>query len=231
MPRELSPAAGDPRRLVLWRHGRTEWNKLGIAQGHANVPLDDVGVAQAKRAAPFLATYDPLFVWSSDLARARQTAEQLAALTDCDVVVDARLREFGVGVRQGLTFAEFREQFPGLFLDPAVAVNEQRPQRRVPGAEDADDVRKRMVEALTAAADALAAGQTGVLVGHGASLRTGLLAFFGVPHELREMLAGMANCAWAVLEQHGERGWQIIDYNAQTLPEPLELANDLDSPE
>ena len=230
IPRELFPATGDPRRLVLWRHGRTEWNRMGIAQGHAGVPLDDVGIAQARRAAPFLATYEPVLVWSSDLARAQQTAEYLAVLTGCDVVCDARLREFGVGVRQGLTFEEFRAQFPDLFLDPTVATNEQRPHRRVPGSEDADDVRKRMVEVLTAATDALAPGQTGVLVGHGASLRTGLLAFFGVPHELREMLAGMANCAWAVLEQHGERGWQIIDYNAQTLPEPLELADDLDSP-
>jgi probable phosphoglycerate mutase len=87
-----------------------------------------------------------------------------------------------------------------------------------------------MVSVLTEATDTLGVGETGVLVGHGASLRTGLVAFFGVPEQLREMLAGMANCAWAVLEQHHNRGWQIIDYNAQTLPEPLELADDLDSP-
>lgn len=194
------------------------------------MPLDDAGIAQAKRAAPFLASYEPVFVWSSDLTRARETAEHLAALTGCDVVVDARLREFGVGVREGLTFDEFRVRFPDLFLDPTVAGNEQRPHRHVPGSESAEEVRRRMVEVLAAATDALSAGETGVLVGHGASLRTGLLAFFGVPHELREMLAGMANCAWAVLEQHGERGWQIIDYNAQTLPEPLELADDLNNP-
>ena len=58
------------------------------------------------------------------------------------------------------------------------------------------------------------------------SLRTGLLAFLGVPGSHGEMLAGMANCAWAVLELRGGRGWQIIDYNARTLPEPVEIADD-----
>ncbi len=230
MPREMLPSDVLPRRLVLWRHGRTEWNRLGIAQGHANVPLDDVGVAQAERASPFLASYEPVFLWSSDLARARETAEQLAALTGQAVVLDARLREFGVGVRQGLTFEQFRAAYPELFLDARVAANEQRAAWQVPGAEDPEQVRDRMVEVLTEATKSLQPGQTGILVGHGASLRAGLLAFFQAPAHLREMLAGMANCAWAVLEQHQKRGWQIIDYNAQTLPPPLELADDLGSP-
>lgn len=226
----MVPASRRPRRLVLWRHGRTEWNRLGIAQGHANVPLDEVGVAQAERAAPFLASYEPAFIWSSDLTRACQTADRLAALTGQQVVLDERLREFGVGARQGMTFEQFQKAFPDLFLDTRHAANEQVPARRVPGAEDAAEVRERMVAVLTAAANTVDEGETGVLVGHGASLRTGLLAFFGAPPELREMLAGMSNCAWTVLEQHHARGWQIIDYNAQTLPEPLELADDLGSP-
>ena len=50
-----------------------------------------------------------------------------------------------------------------------------------------------------------------------------MLAFFGVPLALREMLAGMSNCAWTVLEQHHAYGWQIVDYNARTLPEPVSL--------
>lgn len=230
IPHEMLPPSRWPRRLVLWRHGRTEWNRLGIAQGHANVPLDEVGVAQAQRAAPFLASYEPAFIWSSDLARAWQTAEHLAALTRQQVMLDSRLREFGVGVRQGMTFEQFQAAFPELFVDAPDGADGQVVVRRVPGAEDPVEVRQRMLAVLTAAAEALQEGETGVLVGHGASLRTGLLAFFGVPHELREMIAGMSNCAWAVLEQHHHRGWQIIDYNAQTLPEPLELADDLASP-
>ncbi len=105
-------------------------------------------------------------------------------------------------------------------------VDEGVEEVHIPGAETLVDVRDRMLAVLTEAAELLQPGETGILVGHGASLRTGLLAFFGVPLELREMLAGMSNCAWTVLEQHHTYGWQIVDYNAQTLPEPVDLADD-----
>jgi len=209
------------RRLVLWRHGRTEWNRVNRAQGHANVSLDEVGVAQAERAAPMLATYEPASVWSSDLARARETAERLVTLTGQELVLDKRLREYDVGARQGLTFPEFRAAFPDLY-DGYMAGHDVR----IPGAETTSEVCERMVAAMRDAADALREGETGVLVGHGASLRAGLLAFFAAPVELSEMLAGMSNCAWAVLQDRHGRGWQIIDYNAKTLPELQQLADD-----
>ncbi len=218
----LSGPAEQPRRIVLWRHGRTEWNLLGKAQGHANVSLDELGIAQAERAAPFLASYEPAFVWSSDLARARETGERLVALTGQELVLDKRLREYDVGARQGLTRAEFQEAFPEEFARYWSGKEEVK----IPGAETIEEVRTRMLEVLQAAAALVEPGQTAVLVGHGASLRTGVLAFFGVPLELSEMLAGMSNCAWTVLEQHHDYGWQIVDYNAQTLPEPVELADD-----
>jgi probable phosphoglycerate mutase len=147
-----------------------------------------------------------------------------------EAALDKRLRELDVGARQGMTWEQFRIAFPDFFPDPFGTAADRSVGSRVPGAESAEEVSRRMVAVLSDAATALRPGETGVLVGHGASLRTGLLAFFDVPQELSEMLAGMANCAWSVLEQHGERGWQIIDYNAQTLPQPLELADDLASP-
>ncbi|MEJ7629843.1 MAG: histidine phosphatase family protein [Nocardioidaceae bacterium] len=223
IPRDIwAPGRPGTRRLVLWRHGRTEWNAVGRAQGHANVSLDDVGRAQAVRAAPFLATYEPAFVWSSDLARARETAERLIALLPTvELVLDSRLREYDVGMRQGLTFPEFEERHPDIYQRFVSGAETQ-----VPGAETTPQVCARMVDVLSEATSAVGEGQTGVVVGHGASLRTGLLAFLGVPVDHGEILAGMANCAWAVLELRGGRGWQVIDYNAQTLPEPVVLADD-----
>jgi glucosyl-3-phosphoglycerate phosphatase len=194
---QLVPRTDRPRRLVLLRHGRTEWNRIGRAQGHADVSLDALGRAQAKNAAGHLATYEPVFLWSSDLARARETADELASATGLEVKYDARLREYDVGVRQGMTFGEFEAAYPEI-----VARFRAGEPATVPGAESNE---------------------------HGASLRTGLLAFFDAPPHLREMLAGMSNCAWTVLEQHRDRGWQIIDYNATTLPEPLELPDDMAS--
>ncbi len=210
------------RRLVLWRHGRTEWNRIGRAQGHADISLDEVGVAQARRAAEFLASYEPNFVWSSDLARARETAAELIAITGQDLVLDKRLREVDVGARQGLTFEEFREAMPELFRRFMAGEPEA-----VPGAESKAEVADRMLRVLRDAAAALDDGQTGILVGHGAALRMGTLSFFDLPASHSELLAGMSNCAWAVLDDRAGRGWQIVDYNAQTLPPPLELADDV----
>ncbi len=221
---QILPFSESPRRLVLLRHGRTEWNRVGRAQGHADVSLDEVGRAQAEVAAVHLSTYRPAFVRASDLARARETAEMLVAVTGQPIVFDPRLREYDVGVRQGLTFAEFEDAFPGVLARFRAG---ERPD--IPGAETDDEVRTRMVAALNDAVTALGEHETGIVVGHGASLRTGLLAFLGAPADMREMIAGMANCAWAVLEQHRDRGWQIVDYNAQTLPDPVELADDLGS--
>lgn len=203
----------DRRRLVLWRHGRTSWNVQDRAQGQADIPLDPVGRRQARRAAPALASFEPAFVWSSDLDRARSTARELAVLTGLEVRLDARLREYDVGIRQGTTFAEFRRSHPEVYERFFAEEN-----YRVPGAELPSEVDERMTAVLGDAAAALGEGRTGVLVGHGAALRSGLLAFFDAPPRMREMFAGMANCAWTVLEEHPQRGWQIVDYNARTLP-------------
>ncbi len=219
---KLLPRSAQPRRLVLVRHGQTEWNRIGRAQGHADVPLDDTGLAQAAAAAEHLASYQPAFIWSSDLARARQTAERIAELTGLGISFDKRLREYDVGLRQGLTFEEFAEQQPEVFAQWRAGELD-----RVPGSETDDEVEHRMTDVLDDAVAELGEFDTGILVGHAASLRTGILAFFGAPPELREMLAGMANCAWAVLEQHPHRDWQIMDYNARTLPDEIELADDL----
>jgi probable phosphoglycerate mutase len=213
------------RRLVLWRHGRTEWNLVGRAQGHANVPLDEVGLAQAQRAAELLATYEPVFVWSSDLMRARQTAETLTALTGHEVVLDQRLREYDVGVRQGMTNVEFREAYPDVFARYLSGED-----LNIPGQELLADVQARMLSVLEEATKAVGDGGAGVFVGHGAAGWTGILSGFGVIEDAAtpagrraEMLAGLANCAWAVLEEHPQYGWQIVDYNARNLPEPVSL--------
>ncbi|MGX5360171.1 histidine phosphatase family protein [Kocuria sp. KH4] len=200
------------RRLVLWRHGRTAWNVEKRAQGQADIPLDPVGRRQARRAAPVLAAFEPVFVWSSDLQRARHTAQELAALTGLEVRLDARLREYDVGIRQGTTFAEFRASHPDVYERFFT-----QEDYRVPGAELPSEVDARMTAVLGDAAAALGEGRTGVLVGHGAALRSGVPAFLGVPPELRDMFAGMANCAWTVLQEHPHRGWQVADYNARTL--------------
>ncbi len=68
------------RRIVVWRHGRTEWNARGLAQGQEDVALDDVGVRQAREAAARVAALSPARIMSSDLQRASTTATILSEL-------------------------------------------------------------------------------------------------------------------------------------------------------
>jgi probable phosphoglycerate mutase len=80
-------------RLVLWRHGQTQWNADGRFQGQSDIPLDAVGEQQAERAARLLAGLRPDGIVSSDLSRAMATAAPLARLTGLTVTTDKDLRE------------------------------------------------------------------------------------------------------------------------------------------
>jgi broad specificity phosphatase PhoE len=97
--------------LILVRHGETDWNAQNRWQGHSDTALNDAGRAQASRLAKGLDRADALY--SSDLARARETAEILAATSGLEVRLDERLRERGFGSWEGLTTEEIESSYPG----------------------------------------------------------------------------------------------------------------------
>jgi probable phosphoglycerate mutase len=216
---ELHPetAAGEQpgRRLVVLRHGRTAWNAEGRAQGHADVDLDDTGREQAAAAAPYLSSLGPAALWSSDLARARSTCAVLERATGLAATVDARLREFDVGLRQGLTIPEFAEGYP----EEHAAWLAGNASHAVAGAESSADVEARMVPALRSCLAALGAGETGVVVTHGASLKVGVVGLLGWPGEVAGSLRGVDNCAWVTLEELGFGGrLRLVGYNESVRP-------------
>jgi broad specificity phosphatase PhoE len=96
--------------LILVRHGETDWNAQQRWQGHSDTPLNDAGREQARRLAGDLEPVDALY--SSDLARARETAEIIAEVTGVEVRLDHRLRERGFGSWEGLTSDEIESSFP-----------------------------------------------------------------------------------------------------------------------
>jgi probable phosphoglycerate mutase len=191
------------RRVVLWRHGRTEWNVAGRVQGQTDTALDEVGVRQAAAAAARLASLRPVRILSSDLQRARHTAEELSRLTGVPVELDERLREMNFGEREGLTWKESWERFPDLMK----AMLEDR-----------------LSAAVTEALETLEDEQTLVVVAHGAVLRVGVCTFLGFPEATWRTFAGLSNCSWIALEQispeHDTR-WRLTEWNAGTLPEPV----------
>ena len=103
--------------LLLVRHGETDWNAERRWQGHADVPLNERGREQARALAEQLAGESVDAIYSSDLSRARDTADILGARLDVPVVVDADLREIDVGPVEGLT-AEESAAFDGWQGEP-----------------------------------------------------------------------------------------------------------------
>ena len=197
------------RRLVLLRHGRTAWNRTGRAQGHADVELDEVGHRQAAEAATYLASLGPVALWCSDLARARQTCGYLEDETGLSAKCDERLREFGVGARQGLSVEEFAERFPE--HHDAWLRGDSTP--RVPGAETSAEVEERLLPALGECLSSLSAGETGIVVAHGACLKVGVVGLLGWPSVQVAGLRGLDNCAWATVEKLATGALRLVGYN------------------
>jgi broad specificity phosphatase PhoE len=98
--------------LLLVRHGETDWNVERRFQGQADPPLNAAGRKQAQTLADELAGMQIDAIYTSDLVRARETAEIVAARTGAPVVPLSELREIDVGEWQGLTWPEIEERYP-----------------------------------------------------------------------------------------------------------------------
>ncbi|GLY01481.1 MULTISPECIES: histidine phosphatase family protein [Actinoplanes] len=194
-------------RLIVWRHGNTDWNAVGRFQGQTDIGLNDRGRRQAAEAAALLARKKPDALVSSDLSRAADTAAALAALTGLTVRHDERLRERSFGRWQGLTAQEVAEQSPEEY-------SLWKAGREVVGVdvESADDLSKRVSEGLQDAARQ-APGGTIVVATHGGAARYGVAQLLGWPAEQVRTLRGLQNCHWVELTHDAVRGWQLSAYN------------------
>lgn len=202
-------------RLVVWRHGRTQWNVDRRFQGQADIGLDDVGRAEAAQAANVLATLQPSALYSSDLDRTRQTAAALARLSGLDVISDPRLREIHVGSWEGLLAEEVAE------ADPECWERLRRGEdvRRSSTGESVAEVGERVAAALTDIADAAVDDATVVVTSHGLAARAGICRLIGLPPEHWRVLGSLDNCAWAVLEWHrGGHYYRIAGYDVAASP-------------
>lgn len=220
----MSPRAStEARRVVLWRHGRTEWNAQQRFQGQTDIPLDEVGIEQAVRAAEQLALLNPDLIVSSDLVRARLTAEQLAIRTGLPVREDPDLRETFAGEWEGLDRPTLLDRFADE-LARWSAMADVRPG----GGETRIEVADRMVRAITSALTGLEPGGTLVVVTHGGAARAAIGALLDLPPDNWACLGVLTNCAWSVLTENGTEygpAWRLQEYNAGSLPVPA-LADD-----
>lgn len=184
------------RRLVLLRHGQTDWNRVRRVQGQLDAELDDTGRRQAAEVAPLIAAMGPEALWSSDSVRARDTAAYVAKETGLDPTYDARLREYFLAERQGLTHDEYAAVAPQEFAQFRLGDFDV-----VPGGESHLDVTARMVAALGDLLATLAPGELAVAVSHGAAIRDAVPALLGWEPARRASLHGLDNCGWVELDQ------------------------------
>ncbi|SIS07830.1 histidine phosphatase family protein [Williamsia sterculiae] len=205
------------RRLILLRHGQTEYNAANRMQGQLDTDLSDTGVAQAANAAEVLSSRDPLTIVSSDLRRAKDTADALGTRVGVSVSLDDRLRETHLGEWQGLTHLEVDDRMPGArrtWRDDA--------GWRPPGGESRVDVAARsvpVVEELVAGLDDWGRGPTPdapvVLVAHGGVIAALTAALLGLPVQYWPVFGGLANTSWVQLSGHGETPtWRLDVWNA-----------------
>lgn len=204
------------QRIVLWRHGQTDWNLVNRFQGHSDISLNQTGIEQARRAAPLLFGLRPSKIISSDLIRAKQTAEELANLSKLPIHIDPGLRETNGGKWEGRTGAENRADDYEKFVnwldgndEPAGDFGERR-----------SEIALRAVTAIEKALDQDT--ETLVAVTHGGTARIIIGKMLGLPMTQWASIGGLSNASWSILENgHHRAGWILVEHNAGSLPEPI----------
>ena len=206
------------RKVVFWRHGRTEWNAQRRFQGQTDIPLDEVGLEQASDAARLLVGVRPTRIISSDLSRAASTASALAELVNLDVRTFAGLRETNAGTWEGQT-REALIANHGDELAAWAAGSNLRPG----GGETRTEVAQRVIDVINEELTTINERETLVVVTHGGSARAAIAMMMELPPEHWAALGVLSNCAWSVLsEKDSEYGpaWRLQEYNAKSLPVP-----------
>lgn len=154
-------------RMVLIRHGETDWNVARRVQGHIDIGLNATGRTQARRMAAALATRDALTcIYSSDLSRALDTARALAQATQAPLVPLPALRERHFGDFQGMSFACTSERFP----EQAWHWRHRTPTWAPPGGGESLMALRQRIIATVDALGARHAGEQIAIVTHGGVL-------------------------------------------------------------
>lgn len=216
-------------RVLLIRHGQSEWNADGRWQGQADPPLTDLGRHQALHAAHNLGAVDAIV--ASDLQRASETALIIAeALGVGPVVLEPALRERDAGEWSGLTRAEIERDWPGYLDSPETdrhaafardPVEQPKAERRRPPSWEPDEVLlERVVDGLGRVHDLAPDGEV-IAITHGGVIYA-LEGRFGSPFARLANLAGR----WIDLGPGGElRGLGdrvvLVDPDELTVPAQL----------
>lgn len=204
---------GPRTRLVLVRHGQTDYNREGRLQGQVDIPLNEAGLRQAASLAPVVAADPPDVLIASPLQRARETARVISRDTDLEVRTDEAFLERGFGQWEGLRGEEIRRRWPDEHADWRA----HRPVLGL-GVEDRPEVAARVASACRTLMENHHGG-TVMVVAHGAAITLGITALLGLDTNDFRGIAGLENCHRSVLEPlHGEPANGLMRLVSHNLP-------------
>ena len=197
------------KKIILLRHGQTDYNLQGRVQGQVDISLNEVGLAQAAAAAEELVKMKPARIVCSDLRRAQATGQALADLCDAkvDFLVDERLRERAFGDFEGLSVKELKDLFAPRYEEwretgecPLAGIE----SRGVVGARVAEGIKDHFAEVKGVL----------VVVSHGSALTQGLVKILGLDPLAWQGLRGLDNCHWSTVIPYSRKpGWRLVSHN------------------
>ncbi|MGB2692479.1 MAG: histidine phosphatase family protein [Thermodesulfobacteriota bacterium] len=161
--------------LILIRHGETDWNRIGRCQGVADIVLNENGKRQASELAHSLRDHNIDAIYSSDLKRARETAEHIAEHHGLPVRLEPGLQEMNQGDLEGLTFPDIRDQYAEVLKQ----WRESPETLRLPSGESLIEVQERAWKVFEKVHDNHI-GETVVAVSHNLTIITLLCKITGV---------------------------------------------------
>jgi broad specificity phosphatase PhoE len=199
--------------ITLVRRGQTVWHREDRYVGSSDVALAPRGRSQAALLARWAAIVELTSILSSDLSRARVTAEECTAATGLSFTIDPRLRELNLGQVEGLTRAEMRARFP----EEHRAFKSDPVTQHFPGGENPVLAADRFTAALH---DATAADPHGhvLVIAHSTAIRLALCRLLGIPlRSYRRAFPSLGNCTLTTLRhKHGRTG--LLRYNSPLKP-------------
>jgi probable phosphoglycerate mutase len=202
--------------LIVIRHGETPWNREKRMQGTTDTQLSEVGLAQAQALGRRLAGRGFAALYTSDLARARDTARAIAEHTGRDFVTDSRLQERRFGIFEGLTAGEIEERFP----EQHARFVSRDPDYEVPGGESARGFAGRCLGCLSEIASRHR-GEEIVVVTHGLVLDSLYRAAQGLGHGERRPVP-LINASLNFFD-HGAGRWRLVLWGDVTHLAPGEV--------
>lgn len=200
------------QRIWLVRHGQTTWNEQQRFCGTTDIPLSTIGSGQAHHLASQLRAKRITAIYSSDLARAEETAEIIARERQIEIVTSPAWREIAFGAWEGLTYKEIATTFPdqlGFFTDPEHVAP--------PKGETLHDVLQRIYPALTSIVQQSQSGEI-VVVSHGGVLRALLCSLLGMPLRNQWQLridTGSLSTIDVSLDENGGMFASLVGLNVQ----------------